>query len=78
MSATNPTAINIVYRMDKINHATGQIAEKIGASYSDSSPKNTANEKTYFHLYEQVMAKLKEEPFRFELPYFISKLKAFV
>ena len=40
--------------------------------------KNTANEKTYFHLYEQVKAKLKEEPFRFELPYFISKLQAFV
>lgn len=70
--------VHIVYRMDKINHATGQIAEKIGASYLDSSPKNTANEKTYFHLYEQVRAKLKEEPFRFELPYFISKLQAFV
>ncbi len=70
--------VHIVYRMDKINHATRQIAEKIGASYSDPSPKNTANEKTYFYLYEQVKAKLKEEPFRFELPYFISKLQAFV
>ena len=70
--------VHIVYRMDKINHATSQIAEKIGASYLESSPKNTANEKTYFNLYEQVRAKLKEEPFRFELPYFISKLQAFV